>query len=229
MGNGFDKERRLHGEHTFSPSKFNDHLYVQKRWYVHGVLHRDGTPAIVGYFPGNQAHPSFEIYVQNGVVHRPVPAGKDIGEYPSMIFHGARFWHSPEGAILRAIGASGEGVVNNERNKVTFPSETIMRFDSRGFLGGGENPAFENERLMEFWSESWCIRTVNLLRVVHTPTVTDTPAPSPEEACAICKENKRIIALAPCGHATWCNKCASNVKTCPTCRAKISSRLRIYT
>jgi hypothetical protein len=222
MGNGFDKEERLHGKH-------NDCSYVQKRWYVHGVLHRDGAPAIVGYYPGNQAHPSFEIYVQNGIVHRPVPAGKNDEEYPSMIFHSARFWHSPEGSIVRALGSSGEGVINNERNMVTFPSGTIVRFNSRGFLGGGEKPAFENERLMDFWSNGWCIGSVSLLRVVRAPIVADTPAPSPEEACSICLENKRIIAFAPCGHATWCNACASKLSNCPTCRSNITSRLRIYT
>jgi hypothetical protein len=227
MGNKQDKEGLRHGEYTFNLSMYLDCLYVQKRWYTHGVLHRDGEPAIVGYLPGNETNPKFEIYVQNGIVYRPVPAGEDVDKYPSMTFHGARFWHSSEGAILRAIGVSGEGVIN-ERTTVTFPSETIMRFDSRGFIGGGKHPGFENERLMEFWVGSWCIRTVNLLHVVRNPTVTDTPASTPEEACGVCLVNKKIIAFGPCGHV-WCRECASKVQACPYCSAKITSRLRIYT
>jgi hypothetical protein len=224
MGNGLDKEGRLHGEHSFPRSKSNDCVYNQTRWYKHGVLHRDGKPAIVGFmFTGRIL---IEIYVQNGVVHRPVPAGANSEEYPSMTFHNARFWHSPEGVIVRALDSKGkEGVVDAERNTVTFPTGTILRFDNKGFLGGGELPAIENPNVHEYWNESWCIKSVIQRPILP---VIDIPASTPEEACAICLVNKKVVAFVPCGHATWCGSCASKVDTCPTCRAKIDARLRFY-
>jgi len=46
--------------------------------------------------------------------------------------------------------------------------------------------------------------------------------------CVICLENQRNVMLQPCGHAQVCQRCSYEISECPTCRAKISHRLRMY-
>ena len=52
--------------------------------------------------------------------------------------------------------------------------------------------------------------------------------------CSTCYEPRtRTFALLPCGHATFCEKCAtyfseSSAKRCPTCRAKITGVVRLF-
>ena len=42
-----------------------------------------------------------------------------------------------------------------------------------------------------------------------------------EEECVICKENRRKIALKPCGHLHTCAGCTRIIVKCPVCRVQI--------
>ncbi|XP_057458217.1 E3 ubiquitin-protein ligase RGLG4-like [Lotus japonicus] len=56
------------------------------------------------------------------------------------------------------------------------------------------------------------------------------PASTPEEqnqaACPVCLTNGRDLAFG-CGHMT-CRDCGSRLTSCPICRQRITSRLRVY-
>ena len=57
---------------------------------------------------------------------------------------------------------------------------------------------------------------------------------SSEPECSTCFEPRiRTFLLFPCGHATFCEQCAayfceSEAKTCPTCRAIIVGKIRVF-
>lgn len=53
-----------------------------------------------------------------------------------------------------------------------------------------------------------------------------------EELCAICMENRRDLALDPCGHLYICQKCEENLlsqknKVCPICMTPFKSTLKV--
>ena len=58
--------------------------------------------------------------------------------------------------------------------------------------------------------------------------------PSAGLECSTCFEPRiRTFALLPCGHATFCEKCATHFcdsedKKCPTCRAMTTGRVRLF-
>ena len=63
-----------------------------------------------------------------------------------------------------------------------------------------------------------------------------TEVPS-EPECSTCFEPRtRTFALVPCGHATFCEKCATffceiedkNSRKCPTCRKMITGKVRVF-
>lgn len=47
--------------------------------------------------------------------------------------------------------------------------------------------------------------------------------------CAICMNNKKDMALIPCGH-TFCQQCVhrAHMKTCAICRQPVASTLRLH-
>ena len=50
--------------------------------------------------------------------------------------------------------------------------------------------------------------------------------------CSTCLEPRtRTFLLVPCGHATFCQECAERFhedKRCPTCRAEITGKIRVF-
>ena len=52
----------------------------------------------------------------------------------------------------------------------------------------------------------------------------------PDNACVVCFEPLvNQYALVPCGHTTVCNGCATGMTSCPVCRERVQSIMRIYT
>ena len=52
----------------------------------------------------------------------------------------------------------------------------------------------------------------------------------PDNACVVCFEPLvNQYALVPCGHTTVCNSCATGMTSCPVCRERVQSIMRIYT
>ena len=49
------------------------------------------------------------------------------------------------------------------------------------------------------------------------------------EACVVCLEAQASHALIPCGHRCVCASCQEVLRTCPMCRAVITSALRVFT
>jgi hypothetical protein len=67
--------------------------------------------------------------------------------------------------------------------------------------------------------------------LLHGCTASDTPCgEDAEDACIICHENKAVIAFVPCGHMFTCIACTRALakKECPTCRAAVTSALKIF-
>jgi len=65
----------------------------------------------------------------------------------------------------------------------------------------------------------------------------NTPSGEIVKECVVCLDNPSTIAIQPCGHLALCQECSPNfdpdfetrtIETCPRCRQKISSLLRIY-
>lgn len=46
--------------------------------------------------------------------------------------------------------------------------------------------------------------------------------------CKICKENRSNVVMIPCGHICTCDKCASKLSKCPSCRTRISQIIKAY-
>jgi hypothetical protein len=61
-------------------------------------------------------------------------------------------------------------------------------------------------------------------------TAVDTLCGDDDDACTICLENKAVIAFVPCGHMFTCIACTRALakKECPTCRAAVTSVLKIF-
>lgn len=58
-------------------------------------------------------------------------------------------------------------------------------------------------------------------------------ARQPQELCAICLDQRKSMALVPCGHVCLCDGCAEVVmnrprRTCPLCTQAVESRMRVY-
>ncbi len=49
-----------------------------------------------------------------------------------------------------------------------------------------------------------------------------------EYFCVVCFDEKRSVALGPCGHLCLCDNCVKILKTCPMCRANIQVILKVY-
>ena len=72
--------------------------------------------------------------------------------------------------------------------------------------------------------------------IVNIKNPDDQPVevPTGPWECSTCFEPRiRTFLLVPCGHATFCEKCAtylcdSEDKRCPTCRAIISGKIRVF-
>lgn len=63
----------------------------------------------------------------------------------------------------------------------------------------------------------------------RVPRIEDTKAENDAEECIVCKENKKIYILVPCGHTSTCGKCRDvNLKQCYVCREPVNSIIRFY-
>jgi len=62
-------------------------------------------------------------------------------------------------------------------------------------------------------------------------TNSDTPS-SDNDECQICMENKKNVAIVPCGHMTCCVDCSINTfkdkLECPMCRGEVSDVLTVF-
>lgn len=64
--------------------------------------------------------------------------------------------------------------------------------------------------------------------------VSVSEATSDEEACAICKGNKKTHICVPCGHVAFCGVCtkefieANQSSNCVVCRAKIDNIIKVW-
>jgi hypothetical protein len=69
---------------------------------------------------------------------------------------------------------------------------------------------------------------------IITPSQNEIAVQSPEvsnvkvEECLVCLTEERQLACLPCGHLCTCVSCGYALRTCPICREKIQSFVRIY-
>ena len=50
-----------------------------------------------------------------------------------------------------------------------------------------------------------------------------------DDACVVCMEAKRCVAVVPCGHRVLCEACSQRAMTlCPMCRVPVTSLLKIF-
>jgi hypothetical protein len=63
------------------------------------------------------------------------------------------------------------------------------------------------------------------------PDEPSAPEGTPEKKlCVICIDRAKVVALIPCGHVCLCATCTVKAapKTCPMCRAHVTSTLRVF-
>ena len=79
-------------------------------------------------------------------------------------------------------------------------------------------------------SDDECIVTKVTRVEDETPELGKRSAPdSPESTeCIVCMETRPRAVLVPCGHAQTCHECAKKLKTCPTCRARVTEVCRVF-
>lgn len=53
------------------------------------------------------------------------------------------------------------------------------------------------------------------------------PATDSEPACPVCLDNRVDCVLIPCNHVV-CQRCAVRLPSCPSCRAVVDTRERIF-
>ena len=46
--------------------------------------------------------------------------------------------------------------------------------------------------------------------------------------CRKCKKRKSEMIMMPCGHLCLCENCASDVKRCVICRAKVTEKMKVF-
>ena len=46
--------------------------------------------------------------------------------------------------------------------------------------------------------------------------------------CVCCWDRASTVALRPCGHVCVCDECSGNTQSCPLCRTKVSTAMRIF-
>lgn len=69
---------------------------------------------------------------------------------------------------------------------------------------------------------------------IITPSQNQMEISSPEtvniklEECVVCLTEEKQLACMPCGHLCTCVPCGYALRTCPVCRQKIQSLVRIY-
>lgn len=101
-----------------------------------------------------------------------------------------------------------------------------------------EEPSHEegDDDQMEYDSDGWEVYDYSGQDEEESPPqafqyqpVDETPAPEPTKECVVCMDplSWRIV-FVPCGHACVCQECAQRVETCPTCRAHIGQKLKLF-
>lgn len=61
------------------------------------------------------------------------------------------------------------------------------------------------------------------------PPVTAPPVAAPEQPkCSVCLDASPEVVLLDCGHVCCCAECATQLRACPICRARIVRVQRIY-
>lgn len=61
-----------------------------------------------------------------------------------------------------------------------------------------------------------------------TTTSVPTTTTQNNDDCVICLDKSKAIMFTPCKHRITCETCAPSVSICPTCRANIVGRVRVY-
>jgi len=49
-----------------------------------------------------------------------------------------------------------------------------------------------------------------------------------DNLCVVCKDEKKTIALMPCGHMCICEVCSNKIYKCPLCRKVVKEKARIF-
>ena len=50
-----------------------------------------------------------------------------------------------------------------------------------------------------------------------------------QRLCVVCASAERAVVLMPCRHHQLCDRCASLLSICPSCRSRISNRIKVFT
>lgn len=66
------------------------------------------------------------------------------------------------------------------------------------------------------------------LNTIHTQIRVKSDAVLELSRCVVCLTNDRTELLVPCGHFALCEMCAGAVNSCPICRCKVKSRVKVH-
>lgn len=88
-----------------------------------------------------------------------------------------------------------------------------------------ENPRTEHARHASHCSY---LKQISSQGPGHLDSDENCPIEDVDHSCSICWSRKYDTVFVPCGHATVCLSCSSNVTVCPICQRKFSQIIKLY-
>ena len=157
-------------------------------------------------------------------------------------------WQNSEnGSKISISNVDGEAKLNLERikdsNKENIPLEVLEYWENierenqrhketlvfmETLMKRCENLQIQNQNL-EGQNQTLQVQNNNL-QAHATNLEAQAKIAEDSQFCKICMENEISFVFIPCGHLITCENCAlsENLKNCPMCRKKITTRLKTY-
>ena len=152
----------------------------------------------------------------NGQIQFPPRTPGSLTQHPPQVLHAVTSVTHGTRMSLFVIDRANGANENDEAGVFTVSSQDVTAWlDSKPRM---ESSTRSNKR--------------PLASVASNPSVAATtrtlvPEPKPEErSCVVCLDAPADHVLLPCGHVCLCKSC--RVRACPLCRAKVSTKHRIF-
>lgn len=144
-----------------------------------------------------------QVWGKNGKIHRDTVDEHEV-PMPAIISNMCKKW--VRDGTFSHPGSEWVAMLPDGTKGYYVPEQNRLRFDN-----GEEHILDENG--------------VGSAKVI--PPSDDEPTKVVELQCVVCMENKKCIAFN-CGHLCSCHACSRELDTCPMCRVKIKTKMRLF-
>jgi len=121
----------------------------------------------------------------------------------------------------------GDGLYNFSNGDVYDGKFVNGKKEGRGVYTRANGTVYHNG----YWINDMALReaavSVAAVSVVSKKVEKDEVCIQGDKSCVVCLENKRKV-IYNCGHYICCHTCSSKIDKCPTCRAKITSKMPVF-